>query len=165
MVIIPITILTISDVCSDQPIMGIIIFSETRYMITLIQRKRMIKKYTELLADKNSGKLTKYTKKERLEFDRTIEKLELKVGGLTNLNRLPDAIFIWDIKNEKTATVEANKKNIPIIAICDSNVNPESINNPIPANDDATRTIKLILGLVGEAIEEGKKRRRKNKGL
>ncbi len=118
--------------------------------------KKMIKKYKDLLDDKESGKLSKYTKKERLDFSRNIEKLKLKVGGLTNLNRLPDAIFVWDIKNERTAVTEAKKKNIPIIAVCDSNVDPTGINYVIPANDDATKTIKLVLNSIKETILEAK---------
>jgi small subunit ribosomal protein S2 len=79
------------------------------------------------------------------------------VGGLVNLSKLPDAIFIWDIKEEKIAITEAKKKNIPVIAICDTNVNPEDVNYVIPCNDDATKTIKLVLGCVREAILEAKK--------
>ena len=119
--------------------------------------KKLIKKYKDLIGDKEAGKLDKYTKKERLEIDREIAKLEMKVGGLVGLNRLPDAIFIWDIKQEKTALTEAKKKNIPIIGVCDTNANPADVNYIIPANDDATKTIKLILNLVQEAIKEGKK--------
>jgi small subunit ribosomal protein S2 len=122
--------------------------------------KKLIKKYQDLLVDKSAGKLDKYTKKERLDFDREIAKLEMKVGGLVNLNRLPDAIFIWDIKKEKTAVAEARKKNIPIIAVCDTNVDPTGINYVIPANDDASKTIKLILGLFKEAVEEGEKEKK-----
>ncbi len=119
--------------------------------------KKMIKKYTDLMADKKAGKLNKYTKKEQLQFDRQIDKLEKKVGGLVNLKKLPDAVFIWDIKNERTALTEAKKKNIPIIAICDTNVNPSGINYIIPSNDDATKTIKLVLNTIKETILEAKK--------
>jgi len=118
---------------------------------------KSIKKYNDLTRKKKEGELKKYTKKEQLEFDREIEKLELKVGGMTKLTKIPDAIFIWDVKKEKTALAEAKKKNIPVVAICDTNVNPEGIDYVIPANDDATKTIKMILGLVKNAIEEGKK--------
>jgi small subunit ribosomal protein S2 len=118
--------------------------------------RKLIKKYKDLLDNKSAGKLEKYTKKEKLEFDREIATLETKVGGLVNLNRLPDIIFIWDIKSEKTAMAEARKKNIPIIAICDTNVNPAEVNYIIPSNDDATKTIKLVLNLIKEAIVEGK---------
>lgn len=118
--------------------------------------KKLIKKYQNLLENKKSGKLEKYTKKERLDFDREIEKLEMKVGGMIDMTRLPDAIFIWDIKQEKTAIMEARKKNIPIIAVCDTNCDPSDVNYVIPANDDATKTIKLILSLVKDAIKEGR---------
>ncbi|MEA3449843.1 MAG: 30S ribosomal protein S2 [Patescibacteria group bacterium] len=118
--------------------------------------KRTIKKYQGLSAKKKTGDLSKYTKKEQLDFDREIEKLEFKVGGLNKMTRLPDAIFVWDIKTEKTAVTEAKKRNIPIIAICDTNVNPTGINYVIPSNDDATKTIKLVLDTVKEAILAGK---------
>jgi small subunit ribosomal protein S2 len=114
--------------------------------------KKMIKKYVSLSSDKQSGKLNKYTKKERLEIDRELEKLELKVGGLTNLNKIPDLLFVWDIKIEKTAVMEAKKKNIPVVAICDTNTNPTDIKYPIPSNDDATKTIKLVLNAIKENL-------------
>ena len=123
--------------------------------------RQSIRKYNDLIQKKQEGKLDKYTKKERLEFDREIDKLELRVGGLSKLTKTPDAIFIWDVKKEKTALLEAKKKNIPVIAVCDTNVNPDGINYIIPANDDATKTIKLILGLVKDAIEEGKNQSKK----
>lgn len=119
--------------------------------------KKSVKKYLDLLEKKEGGKLDKYTKKERLEFDREISKLRERVGGLTALTKLPDALFIWDIKEEETAVKEAIQKNIPIIAICDTNVNPELVNYPIPANDDATKTIVLVLGAIKEAVLEAKK--------
>lgn len=118
--------------------------------------KKMIKNYRDLLEQKQSGKLAKYTKKERLELDREMERLEFKVGGLVNLNKLPDAIFVWDIKQESTAVAEAKKKNIPLIGICDTNVNPTDINYVIPSNDDATKTIKLVLNSIKESLLENK---------
>ncbi len=118
--------------------------------------KKSIKKYIDLVEKKSSGKLDKYTKKERLEIDRQIGKLELKVGGVSKLNKLPDVLFVWDVKNEGTAIAEATKMEIPIIAVCDTNVNPKFIKHIIPSNDDATKTIKLVLKLVQAAIQEGK---------
>ncbi len=119
--------------------------------------KKMIKTYKDLLRDKKSGQLSKFTKKEQLELDRKMNKLELKVGGLTDLNKLPDALFVWDIRVEKTAVMEAKKKNIPVVAICDTNVNPTGIKYPIPSNDDATKTIKLVLNVVKDVLLETKK--------
>lgn len=114
--------------------------------------KKSVKKYQELIEQRDSGKLEKYTKKERLNFDRQIKRLSDRVGGLTDLNKMPDAMFVWDIKEEKTAVVEALKKKIPIVAICDTNVNPELINYPIPANDDSTKTIKLLTKSIKESL-------------
>ncbi len=115
--------------------------------------KRSIKKYKNLVEQQKAGKLDKYTKKERLGFEREIERLRKKVGGLVTMNSLPDAIFIWDVKNEKAAVEEARMKKIPIIGVCDTNSNPEGIDYLIPANDDATKTIKLILGVIREVIK------------
>lgn len=123
--------------------------------------KKSIKKYQELLGDKESGRMSRYTKKERGVYDKEIGKLELKVGGLTKLTKLPDAVFVWDIKEEKTAVLEAKKKNIPVIAVCDTNVNPKDINYIIPSNDDATKTIKLVLKYIKEAIQGAKNENKK----
>jgi len=124
--------------------------------------KKSIKKYQDLVQKKETGGLDKYTKKERLNFDREIKSLEMKVGGLVSLKKLPDALFIWDIRKEKTAVTEARKKNIPIIAICDTNVNPDLVNYVIPSNDDATKTIKLVLNVIKEAVNEGREASKNN---
>ncbi len=126
------------------------------FLTNFLVIKNLIRKYKDLLEKRQTGKLDKYTKKERLNFDREIAKLETNVGGLVGLTKLPDIIFIWDIKKEKTALTEAKKKNIPIIAICDTNVNCSDVSYVIPSNDDATKAIKLVMSLVKEAIEEGK---------
>ena len=127
------------------------------YLTNFAIVKKSVKKYLDLIEKKEGGKLEKYTKKERLDFDREIKKLELRVGGLASLVKLPDALFVWDIKEEETAVKEAQQKNIPIIAICDTNVNPDEVNYPIPANDDATKTIQLILDCIEDALVTAKK--------
>ncbi len=126
------------------------------FLTNFLVIKNLIRKYKDLLEKRQTGKLDKYTKKERLDFDREISKLETNVGGLVSLTKLPDVIFIWDIKKEKTALTEAKKKNIPVIAICDTNVDCSGVSYIIPANDDATKTIMLVMNLIKEAIEEGK---------
>jgi len=118
--------------------------------------KKLIKDYVDLKEKKETGKLAKYTKKEQLNFARKIEKLDRMVGGMATVKKIPDALFIWDIKCEKTALAEAKKKGIPVIAVCDTNVNPDGIKYIIPANDDATKGIKLVLELFGKAVEEGR---------
>jgi small subunit ribosomal protein S2 len=127
------------------------------YLTNFAIVKKSVKKYLDLIEKREGGKLEKYTKKERLNFDREIKKLEERVSGLVSLNKLPDAIFVWDLKEEETAVREAIQKHIPIIAVCDTNVNPELANYPIPANDDSTKTIKLILDAIQGAVVEGKK--------
>lgn len=127
------------------------------YLTNFSVVKKSVKKYLDLVEKKESGRLEKYTKKERLEFDREITKLQERVGGLTSLNKLPDALFVWDIKEEATAIKEARQKNIPIIGVCDTNVNPELVNYVIPANDDSTKTIDLILEAVRKELKGIKK--------
>jgi small subunit ribosomal protein S2 len=114
--------------------------------------RNSIRTYTDLLEKKDSGKLEKYTKKERIKFDRQIKKLSASVGGLIGLNRPPDLIFIWDIKHEETALAEAKKRRIPIIAVCDTNVNPLGIDYVIPANDDASKAVTLVLKTIKETV-------------
>lgn len=117
---------------------------------------KTIKKYNDLKEKQEKGELKKYTKREQVMFGKDIEDMARKVDGIKNLERIPSAIFVLDVKKEKTAVMEAEKKNIPIVAVCDTNVNPRQIKYPIPANDDAISSIEMIVSLVAEAIKEGK---------
>ncbi len=119
------------------------------------QVKSLIVKLDTLKTQRASGDLQKYTKKEQLDFEEEIERLEKLVGGLGSMERLPQALFIVDIKSEKTAVHEANAMKIPIMAMCDTNVNPASIQYPIPSNDDATKAITYIADVIVGAIVEG----------
>lgn len=119
---------------------------------------KLIKKLKSLVEKKKTGELSKYTKKEQLEFDKEIERLNKLVGGIQELTKLPDVIFVLDVKKERGAVIEARKKEIPIVAVCDTNVDPTKIDYPIPANDDAVKSITMISGLVSEAINNGKKK-------
>ena len=100
--------------------------------------------------------MKKYTKREQLDFDREIERLDFMVGGIESLEKLPQAIFVVDIKHEETAVREASTKDIPLLAICDTNVNASKVKYPIPANDDAVKSVEMIVKLVSEAVKEGK---------
>jgi len=111
-----------------------------------------------MVQQKENGELEKkYNKKERLEIDREIKRLERKFGGIKKMKKLPEAIFVIDIKEDRTAVLESITKKIPIIAFVDTNVDPTIINYPIPSNDDAVGAIKFIADAVAEAIIEGKK--------
>lgn len=116
----------------------------------------LIQKMKTLRAQRDSGELAKYTKKEQLDFTREIERLEMLVGGLQDLIALPDVVYIWDIRTEETVLREARKKKIPIVAVCDTNVDPTGIDYVIPANDDAVKSVELLTRLVAQAINEGK---------
>ncbi len=116
-----------------------------------------MKHYLKLKDQQDKDELKKYTKKERLMISREITDMEKKIYGIRNLESKPDAIFILDLRNEKTAAQEAEHENIPVIALCDTNVNPTKMKQVIPANDDAVKSIEMMLDLVVQAIEEGKK--------
>jgi small subunit ribosomal protein S2 len=117
--------------------------------------KKLIEKLEKLEKDKSSGEFSKYTKKEQLKFEQEIKKLTDMVGGIRSLEKLPEALFIVDCKKAKVAIEEARRMKIPTVAIVDTNVNPEKITWPIPANDDSVKSVKLIMGLIVEAIKEG----------
>ena len=102
-------------------------------------------------------------KRERLMMSREREKLERVLGGIADLSRLPAALFVVDVKREHIAVKEAQKLNIPVFAICDTNSNPELVDFPIPANDDASKSISLIVNAIGKAIEEGLSERKVDK--
>ena len=116
----------------------------------------LIKKLDKLEQERDSGDRSKYTKKEQLDFDREIVRLTTLVGGIRTISKLPQAIFLVGLKEEKTVSREAVKTHVPIIALCDSNTNPTAVAYPIPANDDGIKSIELITKLVAEAIREGK---------
>ncbi len=122
---------------------------------------KLIKKHHELKAKLESGELKKYTKKEQVEFGKEIERLNKMVGGLAGVDRIPDAIFVLDVKREKTAVTEARKRRIPIIGFADVNINPQQLDYPIPANDDAINSIELITRTIAEAVRAGKERQGK----
>lgn len=102
-------------------------------------------------------------KKERLMVEREKEKLRRVLGGIADLNRLPAALFIVDIKREHIAIAEAHKLNIPTFAMVDTNSDPTLVDYPIPANDDAAKSIALIARVVTDAIVEGLAERKKEK--
>ena len=117
--------------------------------------KKLIKKYLTLKEQKESGELERYTKKEQLDIERDMEKMEGMIGGLLDLTDLPDVIFLPAFQREKTAFIEANTMGVPIIAVCDTNANPVKADYIIPANDDAVNAIRMMVTLVGEAAKRG----------
>ena len=114
--------------------------------------KKRIDHLNDLLKKREAGEFDKYTKKEQLELDREIEKLEKKFGGVKELTSIPDIIFCLNMDKDEIAINEAKQKDIKIVAVCDTNCDPMEADYPIPANDDAISSIKLILDKFDEII-------------
>ncbi len=104
---------------------------------------------------RDRGEFSLLPKKEALDLERLITKLNLRLGGIKDLRKLPDVLFVIDTHREVTAIQEANKLNIPVIAMVDTNCDPDPIDLVIPANDDAIRAIKLIVARMADAVQEG----------
>ena len=133
-------------------------------MLTNFQTvRKSIKKMVTIDKMTKDGTYSILSKKERLMIQRERIKLESLLGGIADLNRLPAAIFLIDVKKEHIAVAEAMKLNIPTFAMVDTNSDPSNIDFPIPANDDATKSILLITDVIIKAIEEGLDERKREK--
>ena len=103
----------------------------------------------------DAGEYNVLTKKERLDIQREIDKLNRRIGGLKTMTRLPTMVFVVDTNVESLAVIEANKLKIPVMAMVDTNSNPDLVDYAIPSNDDAIRAVKLIVSIIADAAEEG----------
>ena len=121
-----------------------------------------VNKLRELEEFVESGHVEKLPKKEQAQLARQLAKLSKTLGGIKEMRGLPDVIFVVDQKKESIAIAEANKLNIPVICLADTNANPDGINYIIPGNDDAIRSIKLITSKLADAVLEGKQLRENN---
>lgn len=120
---------------------------------TILKR---VEYFKDLEKKKATGELEKYTKKERMIFDKELELLKIKFEGIKSMTKLPDAVFVFDLDKDITCVREARIKGIKIIAIADTNVDPELADYPIPANDDSISSVKYILEKVKESIINSK---------
>lgn len=118
--------------------------------------KKQIRRLRDLEQGSAEGDFENYTKKEQLLFSREREKLSRNLEGIKNMGRLPGAMFVVDAKKEKIAIQEANRLGIPVVAIVDTNADPDPITVPIPGNDDAIRSVSLITAALCEAIREAR---------
>jgi small subunit ribosomal protein S2 len=117
--------------------------------------KQRIDHMKDLEARRDSGEFELLTKKEALMLNREIEKLNARLGGVKDMENLPGAVFVIDVRNELTAVREADRLKIPIIAVVDTNCDPDLIDHVIPANDDAIRAIRLLTAKMADAVLEG----------
>jgi small subunit ribosomal protein S2 len=117
--------------------------------------QKSIKRLKDLEAMQTDGRYEKLTKKERIKLDRERESLNKNLSGIKSMNRLPDIVFIIDVRKEEIAVAEANRLGIPIVAVVDTNCSPEGIDYVIPGNDDALRAVRLFASRIADAIVEG----------
>jgi len=119
--------------------------------------QKSIKRLKEIEKMKQEGTFASLTKKEAARLEKEAGKLKKNLGGIINMEKLPQALFIVDVKKEETAVKEAKRLGIPIIGLIDTNSNPDDVDYPKPGNDDALRSIRLITSLMADSIIEGRK--------
>ena len=125
--------------------------------------RKAVKKMAAIDKMKADGTFETLSKKEKLQVDRLRAKLEKNLGSISDMTRLPGALFVVDIRREHIAVKEAQKLNIPIFAMVDTNADPREVDYVIPANDDASKSIEKIMTLVTDAVDKGLKERQKDK--
>ncbi|MFM8367858.1 MAG: 30S ribosomal protein S2 [Chloroflexota bacterium] len=124
---------------------------------TMHQRIQELERLEKL---RDSGDINRLTKKEGLLIEREITRLQTRLSGVRSMKRVPDLLFIVDVGREDAAVAEANHLNIPIVALVDTNCNPQNIDYVVPSNDDAIRAIKLLVSKMADAVLEGKASRK-----
>ena len=125
--------------------------------------RKAVKKMSAIDRTKEDGTFKSLSKKEKLQINRLREKLEKNLGSITEMTRLPGAIFVVDIRREHIAIREAQKLNIPIFAMVDTNCDPREVDYPIPSNDDASKSIALILNHISKSVQDGLSERQQQK--
>lgn len=125
--------------------------------------RKAVKKMATIDRMKVDGSFDALSKREKLQINRQREKLEKNLGSITDMTRLPGAIFVVDVKKEHIAIAEAKKLNIPIFAMVDTNSDPRGIDYVVPANDDASKSIDKVLGFITDAVAEGLSERKASK--
>ncbi len=119
--------------------------------------RKNIKKLNDLKVAQTKGELSMYTKKEQLLIARKLQKFDLQLGGVANMEKVPDGIFVIDAVSDNTAVKEANKLGVVVFGICDTNADPAWFNFPVPANDDGIKSIKIISESIIRSYVQGKK--------
>jgi len=128
---------------------------------TIFQRIQELERLEKM---RDTGELQRLTKKEGLLIERDIARLELRLGGIRTMKKLPELVFVVDVGREYTAVHEANLRNIPVIALVDTNCDPSGVDYVIPSNDDAIRAVKLLVGKIADAVIEGKAVHKEDEG-
>jgi small subunit ribosomal protein S2 len=124
--------------------------------------RNSVRRYKQLIQMREDGTFEALTKKEIAEIEKEITKLEKNLAGVAEMTRLPGAVFIVDEKKESIAVKEANRLGIPVVAIVDTDSDPNAVQYPIPGNDDAIRSVKLLTSIVVDSILEGQQKYQKS---
>lgn len=136
-------------------------FVTTRWIPGLLTNFATIKTRIKYLRDlkerEAAGDFDKYTKKEASRLRKSIDKLEISLGGVQGVTKVPDAVFVLDVVRDKIAVMEAKKIGIPVVGIVDSNADPSNIDYPIPGNDDALKSLVYLVGKVGDTVKASRK--------
>ncbi len=147
------------DIVSEEARRSQMFFVNDRWLggtLTNFQTvKKSIERLNSLTKARTEGKFEQLTKKEALTLTREIEKMEKSLGGIKDMKSLPGALFVIDPKKEHIAVLEAGKLGIPVVALCDTNCDPDGIDYVIPGNDDAIKSIRLFTGAIADAAAEG----------
>jgi len=148
------------EIVREEAIRGSMPFVDHRWLGGMLTNfktvKQSIKRLKEMEALVQDGSIERMPKKEALHFQRELDKLERSLGGIKNLDRLPDALFVIDVGYHKGAVAEAKKLDIPVIAVVDTNHSPDGIAYVIPGNDDSSRAIRLYARGIADAVLEGR---------
>ncbi|GIW22604.1 MAG: 30S ribosomal protein S2 [Candidatus Sericytochromatia bacterium] len=148
------------DCIRDEALRANMFYVNHRWLGGMLTNFNTIKSRIAYLKDledkKNNGYFDNLNKKEIAQIEKEISKLNKSLGGIKEMNRLPDLLYVVDTEKEHLAVTEARKLNIPIVAMVDTNCNPDLVDFPIPSNDDSMKAIKLITSKIADAIIEGK---------
>lgn len=147
----------VTEVCQKYGILYITSKWVAGFMTNFSEISKNIKKMREMKKQQAAGEWNEIIKHERVQMEKELHKIEILYGGIEALEKLPDALFILDIKSESNAVIEATKMGIPSVAVVDTNCNPELVDYPIPANDDATSSITYLAETIAKAYDEGRK--------
>ncbi|NMB83784.1 30S ribosomal protein S2 [Candidatus Roizmanbacteria bacterium] len=144
-------------ICQDNKIPHITVKWPGGFLTNFDTLMKNIKKMKTMMEEKENGTWQKYVKHEQVKLSKELNRLEKFYGGLIDMEKLPDALFVVDIKKEKNAVYEAKNCRIPVVAVTDTNVNPDMVDYPIPANDDSVTSIEYLINEVVDAYKKAKK--------
>ena len=153
----------ISDFCQSANVNHVTVKWPAGLITNFEMISKNVVKMLDMKEQKEKGEWSKYVKHEQVELQKELNKLQKFYGGIANLKKLPDALFVVDIKKEKNCVIEAKDRHIPVVAIVDTNVNPDIIDYPIPGNDDSLTSIEYFIKVIINAYTENQAKNQNSK--